>query len=47
MVFFNPNSPRYQRGVIIAQCVVMALGAGGVLMTNWGTRRHVFTDVCY
>ena len=47
MVFFNPNSPRYQRGVIIAQWAIMAMAGAGVLLTNWGTRHHIFSDVSY
>jgi hypothetical protein len=47
MVFFNPNSPRYQRGVIVAQWAIMAMAGVGVILTNWGTRQHIFSDVSF
>ena len=45
MVFFNPTSQRYQRGVMLIQYSLMSIAAVGVLLTNWGSREHVFTGV--
>ena len=45
MVFFNPSSPRYQRGVMLMQYSLMGIAAISVLLTNWGTREHVFSGV--
>ena len=45
MVFFNPSSPRYQRGVMLLQYGLMGIAAFSVLLTNWGTREQVFSGV--
>jgi len=43
--FFNPGSPRFRRGTIIVSTAAMAFAGTHVIMGDFGSQKHVFTDL--
>lgn len=40
---FHPNSPRYQRGIILSSIYMTAIAGFGVSMGDFGKQEHILT----
>jgi hypothetical protein len=43
--FFNPGSPRFRRGTIILSTAMMGFAGAHIIMADFGSQKHVFTDL--
>lgn len=43
--FFNPESPKYRRGVFVSSVYLCTIVAWSMLTSDWGTQDHVFTPI--
>jgi hypothetical protein len=43
--FFNPGNPRYRRGTVIVSTFLMTFVGTHVVMGDFGSQKHVFSDV--
>ncbi len=43
--FFNPGNPRYRRGTVIVSTFLMTFVGAHVVMGDFGSQKHVFSDV--
>jgi hypothetical protein len=43
--FFNPGSPKFRRGVMILSIVTCSFVGFHVLMSDFGSQKHVFTPI--
>ena len=43
--FFNPGSPRFRRGTIILSTAMMSFAGAHVIMGDFGSQKHVFTEL--
>lgn len=45
MSFFNPASPRYQRGIILTSFFSCSLASLHILLSDFGSQEHVFSPI--
>jgi hypothetical protein len=45
MNVFNPGSPRFRRGVVVLSTVACTFAGAHVVMADFGSQRHIFTEV--
>ena len=45
MFGFNPQSPHYRRGILLASIYVCSFSGLGMILSDFGKQDHVFTAV--